>query len=120
MDGQIDAKFIIIYWIVLGAVVFIEHRVFAHRWRHYELARRTMGIATVMLGALPLVLTGIVDPLTWGILFIAFGVCGAIVGALYTHEAAGERQARVDSLKRLMQTHAEAIYETDPSENPRH
>ena len=87
-------KTLIIAYLTLGAVILIEHRLFAYRWRHYELARRTLGIATVLFWALLLAIHGIINLYSWTIIAIAFGIAGALIGALYTNEAARQREAK--------------------------
>ena len=96
-------KTLIIAYLALAAVIFTEHRLFAYRWRHYELARRTMGIATVLGWALLLALTGHIDPYTWTIIAVAFGIAGAMIGALYTNEAARQREAKLKFQRHLIE-----------------
>jgi len=46
---------------LLGIVIAIEHLMAYEAWRHNELARRVTGIATVMGGALILVVAGVLE-----------------------------------------------------------
>jgi threonine/homoserine efflux transporter RhtA len=88
-----------LYLLVLAAITFVEHLLFAKRWKHQELARRTMGIATVLALALPLAIRGVIDANTWLTILFAFGVAGAVTAGLYKLEEAAYRQRRVESLR---------------------
>lgn len=112
-----NTKLIVIYWIILAAVIYLEHRKLAYRWRHYELARRTLGIATVMLGAFPLVCVGVLDPFTWLVIFVGFGIAGAIVGSLYTHKAAVLRDVRMLILTNALLEKAEGTNGKNPGQD---
>jgi hypothetical protein len=72
--------------IAVGIVIAAEHQVFARRWEKYELARRTMGVATILLLSLPLTLAGMLDFATWEFIAAAFGVAGAITTGMYIDE----------------------------------
>ena len=96
-------RILILAYLTLAAVIFIEHRLIAYRWRHYELARRTMGIATVLGWALLLALHGDIDLYSWIIVAVAFGIAGAMVGALYTNEAARRREAKLKFQRYLIE-----------------
>ena len=96
-------KTLIIAYLTLGAVILIEHRLFAYRWRHYELGRRTLGIATVLFWALLLAIHGIINLYSWTIIAIAFGIAGALIGALYTNEAARQREAKLKFQRYLIE-----------------
>lgn len=89
----------LLYLAVLAAVICAEHVAFAARWKRHELARRTLGIATVMVGAFPLAAAGLIDAATWLWLFAAFGVAGAVTAGLYTLRAAESHGRRVSDLR---------------------
>ena len=93
---------VLIKYLALATVIYIEHRLFAYRWRHYELARRTMGIATVLAWALILALCGIIDLYSWTVIAVAFGIVGAMIGALYTNEAARRREIQTIYQRQLL------------------
>ena len=95
-------KTLIIAYLILATIIAVEHRLFAYRWRHYELARRTMGIATVLAWALLLALNGHIDTYTWTIITVAFGIAGAMIGALYTNEAARRREIQTTYQRELL------------------
>jgi hypothetical protein len=92
---------------VVGVVVAVEHKVFAHSWRRNELARRTMGIATVMgLGLLWVRrLNGFS---AWLLLLAGFGSAGAVVSAMYTQEWAAAKEGRVIELRERVSERARA------------
>ncbi len=77
-------KFLIfLYWLMLAVVIFVEHKILARQFRRRELFRRTVGIATVMGGAYPLVEAGAIDRKTWGVLLGGFGIAGTITAGGY-------------------------------------
>jgi hypothetical protein len=86
--------FKIAYVAAVAVIVFVEHRIFSTRWRRRELARRTLGIATVLVLAFPLVIAGIFDLITYTWIWLGFGVAGALTALLYTNEriAAAEKK----------------------------
>lgn len=89
----------ILYLAAIAVIIPLEHRLFARAWKNYELARRVMGIATVMGLALPLALTGHLDWTTWLYLMAAFCLAGAITATMYTSEKAAADQHRASSLR---------------------
>jgi uncharacterized membrane protein len=99
---------VVIYWLVLITVIVVEYALLAERWERYELARRAVGIATVMLGALPLVGLGYLDWWTWLILFVGFLVAGTVTTGLYLEKWERERREKVGVLKERLGT----LYET--------
>lgn len=109
-----DTQWITLYWIAVSILVTIEHILLRERWRDFELARRTLGIATIMGGALPLAAAGIIDPYTWITLLVAFGIAGAIVGAMVTTENADRRRTRAQLLKSRI---GELLDDTSPNSN---
>lgn len=88
-----------IYITLAVAAVVIEHRTFGRWWAHNELARRTMGIATVMGLAMPFVLLGVLDLITWLMILFAFGAAGATKAGLMIHEWERGRQQRGQAIK---------------------
>lgn len=101
--SDLDLLSIALYLIVVAASVAIEHLGLAYRWRRRELARRTLGIATVLGWAVPLWVFGIIDFDTWLILLFGFGVAGAVTGYLYTDKHADmekEVDERGEALRR--------------------
>ncbi len=81
---------IFLYWLALGIVIFVEHKFLARQFRRRELFRRTVGIATVMGGAYPLVEVGAIDRKTWGVLLGGFGIAGTITAGGYIIDEAKE------------------------------
>lgn len=96
----------LVYLAAIAVIIPVEHWVFARRWKNYELARRTMGIATIMGLALPLALTGHLDWFTWLIIMAAFCIAGAITAGLYTHEQATADQRYARSLRSVIHERA--------------
>lgn len=94
-DKNIDLRRVSSFCAVVGGVVAVEHQLFAHSWRRHELARRVMGIGTVMgLGLLWVRrLSGVS---AWLLLMAGFGSAGAVVAGMYTQETAIAKQGRVN------------------------
>jgi hypothetical protein len=86
----------LVYPVVVIIAVIVEHKLFAKRWARHELARRTMGIATVLALALPWVLLDHFDRETYLWIWAAFGAAGAVVGAMYinNNDREAERKRR--------------------------
>jgi uncharacterized membrane protein len=78
----------LLYLVALALIIAGEHRLFARKWRRYERARWTMGVATVFVLAVPLGVAGLLDGVTLMWLLAGFGVAGAVTTGLYTNEAA--------------------------------
>lgn len=76
------------YLVLVSVMIGIEHKRFARLWKRYERARWTMGVATVLGLAAPLVILGWMDWETWCWLLAGFGVAGAMTTLLYLNEAA--------------------------------
>lgn len=66
-----------IYWLVTLVVVGVEAATFGILWERKEAYRWTMGYATVFLFAIPMVILGYWDSMTWLGLFFGVGVSGA-------------------------------------------
>jgi|GEM_PF-3802192 len=88
----------IAYMIAIVATISIEHHLFAHRWRRHELARRTLGIATVLGLAAPLALCGAIDLTTYIVLWCGFGTAGAVTAFFYVCKRASN-EARAESIR---------------------
>jgi len=67
----------LLYTVTVAAATVAEHYTFGRWWKRNELARRTLGIATIMLLALPFVLSGVIDFATWLIILFGFAAAGA-------------------------------------------
>ena len=83
------------YLLVLALTIGLEHQLVGRLWRRHELARRILGISTVMGLAVPLLLADVLDWLTWIILMAGFIIAGCIVGFSNVWES-----ARREELKR--------------------
>lgn len=68
----------LIYWLVLGLLIYVEARIFGVLWARREAARWTLGYATVFFLSIPLVAVGYWDTNTWVGLFFGVGLSGAI------------------------------------------
>jgi hypothetical protein len=85
LDGLLQKLFFVA---LVGAAMWIEHKLIAKRWKRYERARWTVGVATVFALAMPLWWAGLFDGATLLWLLAGFGVAGAVTAGLYTNEAA--------------------------------
>jgi hypothetical protein len=65
------------YWLVTLVVVGVEAATFGVLWERKEAYRWTMGYATVFFLAIPMVVLGYWDSMTWLGLFFGVGVSGA-------------------------------------------
>lgn len=93
-------------WLVLLAlsvtawVVRIDRLIFDDLWLRRENHRWTVRYFTAFVVGLVLVLWGWLDVLTWGALFFALGVCGAVkVGYLGFRESQAARKLRAKTPK---------------------
>ncbi len=89
----------ILYAALTGVVVALEHATFGRWWARNELARRTMGHATILFLALLFVPSGLIDFTTLAAIAIATGTAGAITAALYVNENERTRRQRAASLR---------------------
>ena len=85
---------------ILGVVIYAQHVTLGRRWRHNEIARRTLGIGTVMAFLAPLAATGIIDIWTWAVTLAAFIVAGGVVAFCWAEEDALERERKLDAMRR--------------------
>lgn len=95
------------YLALLAIAIVCEHLLVYEPWRKHELARRVLGIGTVMAFALLLAIAGVIDVSTWAFIMAAFGVAGAITGALHISRQAGQTRARVSQLHEAIHGEAE-------------
>ncbi|MBP6471089.1 MAG: hypothetical protein KBE23_03320 [Chloroflexi bacterium] len=89
----------ILYAALTGVVVALEHFTFGRWWARNELARRTMGHATILFLALLFVPSGLIDFTTLAAIAIATGTAGAITAALYVNENERTRRQRAASMR---------------------
>lgn len=75
-----------IYLCLTALAVILEHLTFGKWWEDNELARRTMGIMTIMALAVPFVALGVMDGITWLMILFAFGTAGAVKTGLVVYE----------------------------------
>ena len=85
---------IFLTYTLLAVVVYLQHITLGRRWHHNEVARRTLGIATVMGALAPLAATGIIDIVTWAVTLGAFIIAGGVIGVCWADEDARERERR--------------------------
>lgn len=91
--------YVILYLVAVGATVLVEHRLVAELWRKHEIARRIMGIVTVMGLAMPLLLLGVLDWVTWLTLMGGFCVAGSIIGTVYIWKHAKQEEEKLDAIR---------------------
>ena len=87
------------YCALVGTIVLVEHFFLFERLRGNEFARRAIGIATVVLSAVPFGLAEILDMDTIAWLTIAFAISGAIVGGGYAWRGEEQRRERLAILR---------------------
>lgn len=93
----------ILYAALTGVVVALEHVTFGRWWARNELARRTMGHATILFLALLFVPSGLIDFTTLAAIAIATGTAGAITAALYVNENERTRRQRAASMRQRVE-----------------
>lgn len=86
-----------------GLVVALQHFTFGQWWAHNELARRTLGHATILFLALLFVPSGLIDLDTLVAITIATGAAGAITAALYVHKAERRKRERAEALRQELE-----------------
>lgn len=93
--------FKLLYLIVLGTVIYWEHKIFTPRWEKFEYARRAMGILTVMGLGFMLVLFDVFESSldTWLWLFFGFGLCGAVIMTMDIDSAAIHNKNLISNLR---------------------
>lgn len=92
--------YFILYAGLAGIIVAAEHFTFGRWWANNELARRTLGHATLLGLALLFVPVGLIDLQTLIAIAIATGTAGAVTAACYVTEHERNRRARVAALRR--------------------
>lgn len=92
---------IVAFLILVAFVIPIEHLAFGRHpyFADREMARRAIGIGTVMALALFPVALGGLDFLTWAALLAGFVLAGAVLGIMIWLEERKERAARVESVR---------------------
>lgn len=83
-----------------AVVVVLEHFTFGRWWAHNELARRTMGHATILGLALLFVPSGFIDLGTLVSITLATGTAGAITAALVVTQNEHKRRQRTAVYRR--------------------
>ena len=78
-----------------------------------EVARRAVGIGTVMLlGLIPVAFGGL-DWRTWATLLAGFLLAGAVLGVMLIWDRRAEKAARVERTRRALDEHIERWVGTD-------
>lgn len=95
--------YLIAYAALTGIVVAIEHLTFGRWWARNELARRTMGHATILFLALIFVPFGLIDLTTLAAITIATGTAGAVTAAMYVNEAEQRKRRQADQMRRQVE-----------------
>lgn len=87
---------IVAFLVLVALFIPLQHRVFGlhPRWQKRELARRAIGIGTVMALALIPVWYGVFHALTWAWLVVAFALSGVILFAMTRQERGQLRRVR--------------------------
>jgi amino acid transporter len=87
-----------LYLALIAISVAFLHLKYYQKWRRHELARRTIGIATVLGFAAILALFNVIDRLSVAVIIVGFGVAGAVTGFFHT-QAAAEQEQEVEYIK---------------------
>ena len=107
-----------VYLLIVAITCAVEHHYLAVRLKRHELARRTIGIATVFGLTVPLAVIGVLDPDTMLWLFAGFGSAGAITAALYTWEYAQDEQHRTQLKRALSARRIQLLGGEEPDDQP--
>jgi hypothetical protein len=85
----------------VASSILVAHILLAHRWRHHELPRRTVGIAIVLSWLTLLSGVGLADAITVLITWVLFGIAGAVTAAGYTVREVLRDQQEAEKLQSL-------------------
>ena len=88
----------IIALVTLAPVIALEHNLFGQWWKRYELARRGMGIGTVLAWLGVLAYFGGIDGRTWLVFVLGFGVAAGVLVLMRTNESAKTNEHAHDEL----------------------
>ena len=94
---------------LVALIIPIEHLAFSRhpRLADNEVARRAIGIGTVMgLGLVPVAFGGL-DWRTWATLLAGFLLAGAVLGVMLIWDRRAEKAARVERTRRALDEHIE-------------
>jgi hypothetical protein len=86
-----------LYLTTVAATIVAEHLTFGRWWKNNELARRTLGHATILAISLLFVTSGLFDLTTLLYLIAGTGVAGAITAAFAVHENERRRNERAEA-----------------------
>lgn len=85
----LDLLILFVYILAVAGLDWLAYRKFHKPWIRRERERTTVGVLVVLLPALALAWFGVVDLGTWIIIFIGFGVAGAMTMFLDIHQETG-------------------------------
>ena len=100
---------------LVALAIPVEHLAFSRHPRliDNEVARRAVGIGTVMLlGLIPVAFGGL-DWRTWATLLAGFLLAGAVLGVMLMWDRRAEKAARVERTRRALDEHIERWVGTD-------
>ena len=104
----------LIYWLLLALVIALETITVGVVLKNREAARWTIGYATIFILALPLVILGQWDAVTYTAVFVAVGVSGAVkVGIQQFVDA-----RRAASLRRHGVNHPDVLHYRQRKDDP--
>ena len=102
MQNQYETFMTLAYLILTLGVITAEHFTFGRWWKHNEMARRTMGIITVLGLLAPFVFFfDVLDVKTFTIVCLGFLVAGGTKLFFVQVEKENQRQKRID-LERMV------------------
>lgn len=94
---------IIVFMATVGAATTVEHYTIGRRWKNNELARRAVGIATVMAASFPLTLTGTITVASWVVFMFGFLAAGTAKVGLTIRENERRRMlVKIESVLRQL------------------
>jgi hypothetical protein len=97
LEGSMHLFF---YLLLTAVIVILEHFTFGRWWANNEIARRTMGHATILGLAFLFIPSGLIDLTTLITIFLATGVAGAITAGTVVTEKEFKKKKQAEIHRR--------------------